>query len=124
MFIFLLGLISIAGAAANPLTARSVCANPPRGDDKIRKAFFEGHNKIRQELATGLMDDDGGALTGSTSLFMLAAYMLKNLYDYEFEIVCVSTSSKKLINAKFSTIVSVGDASYSSRTTANWKYRL
>ncbi|ETN86240.1 hypothetical protein NECAME_01368 [Necator americanus] len=71
MFIFVLGLVSIAGAAANPLTARSVCANPPRGDDKIRKAFLEGHNKIRQELATGGMHDDGGALPGSTSLFML-----------------------------------------------------
>ncbi|KAK6731378.1 hypothetical protein RB195_007695 [Necator americanus] len=86
MFIFLLGLISIAGAAANPLTARSVCANPPRGDDKIRKAFFEGHNKIRQELATGLMDDDGGALTGSTSLFMLS-------YNCELEIQALVASS-------------------------------
>ncbi|KAK6731209.1 hypothetical protein RB195_007584 [Necator americanus] len=86
MFIFVLGLVSIAGAAANPLTARSVCSNPPRPDDKIRKAFLEGHNKIRQELATGPMDDDGGALPGSTSLFMLS-------YNCELEIQALVASS-------------------------------
>ncbi|ETN78876.1 hypothetical protein NECAME_02740 [Necator americanus] len=86
MFVFVLVLVSVAGAAADSPLARSVCSNPPRGDDKIRKAFLEGHNQIRQELATGGIDDDMDTLPGSTSLFMLS-------YNCELEIQALVASS-------------------------------
>ncbi|KAK6731368.1 hypothetical protein RB195_007691 [Necator americanus] len=86
MFVFVLVLVIVAGASADSPLARSVCSNPPRGDDKIRKAFLEGHNKIRQELATGGIDDDMGTLPGSTSLFMLS-------YNCELEVPALRASS-------------------------------
>ncbi|ETN86241.1 hypothetical protein NECAME_01369 [Necator americanus] len=86
MFTIVLVLLCAACATANSPSVRVVCSNPPRPDDKVRLEFQTQHNNYRTNLATGTVDDAGGTLPGSTSLFMMS-------YNCELEIQALTVTS-------------------------------
>ncbi|ETN73085.1 SCP-like protein [Necator americanus] len=72
---------------------RTVCSNPPREEDKVRLAFQSEHNNYRRSLATGTVDDDGGTLPGSRSLFMMSYNCELELQAFTVTSACKSQSN-------------------------------